>query len=96
MTIKKTKNADIRAGKRDLLKDEDFRAKSIRHRISIVIPEEVLMRFRKMAQEKGLGYQTLINQVLREASLANEGVASFGDRLEKLEKEVFPRRKTGT
>ena len=26
-------------------------AKSIRHRISIVIPEEVLMRFRKMAQE---------------------------------------------
>jgi uncharacterized protein (DUF4415 family) len=96
MNIKKTKNADIRSGKRDILKNEDFEAKNVRHRISIVVPEDVLMRFKQMSQETGLGYQTIMNQVLREASLSRSGVGTVGDRLEKLEREVFRHRKTGT
>lgn len=96
MNIKKTKNADIRFAKKDLLKDEDFESKNVRHRISIVVPEDILMRFREMAREKGLGYQTLMNQALREAALASSGVTTLGERLEKLEKAVFRDRKTGT
>lgn len=65
MSIKSTKDSQIRYGKEDKLKDSDFDSQNIGHRISIVIPEEVLMNYRKLASGKGLGYQTLMNQVLR-------------------------------
>ena len=42
MSIKKTKNADIQYGKKDQLKDSDFEPRNIGHRISIVVPEDVL------------------------------------------------------
>jgi uncharacterized protein (DUF4415 family) len=34
-------------------------------RITIMLDNEVLNNFRKIAKEKGLGYQTLINQTLK-------------------------------
>ncbi len=88
MNIKKSKKANIKLGKKDLLKDEDFEPKNVRHRISIVVPEDVLMEFRKMAKEKGLGYQTLMNQVLREVAFT-DAAPEVGKRLARLEKKVF-------
>ena len=92
MHIKKTKSADIQLGKKDVLKDSDFESKNIGHRISIVVPEDVLMQFRGMAQKKGIGYQTLMNQILRETAF--QEAPALDKRVERLEKAVF-RRKTG-
>ena len=90
MSIKKTKNADIQYGKQDKLKDSDFEPQNIGHRISIIIPEDILTAYRKLGSEKGLGYQTVMNQILREyVSSGNESIA---DRIKRLEKAVFKRQ----
>lgn len=65
MSIKKAKNSKIKYGDKDLLTEHDLKSENIRHRISIVIPEDVLMNLREEAKKLGLGYQTLINQILR-------------------------------
>lgn len=90
MSIKKTKNADIQYSKQNKLKDSDFKPQNIGHRISIVIPEDMLMAYRKLASEKGLGYQTVMNQVLRE--YISSGNETLADRIKKLEKAVFKRQ----
>lgn len=89
MTIRKTKKADIKTNSKDSLRDEDFDSKNIRHRISIVIPEDILEYYRNLAKEKGLGYQTLMNQALRDAASSNVDT-SLINRIERLEKLVLP------
>jgi len=37
-------------------------------RITIMLDNEVIKKFRSRAEKKGLGYQTLINQALKEKS----------------------------
>lgn len=37
-------------------------------RITIMLDNEVIMKFRSKAKKEGLGYQTLINQALKEKS----------------------------
>ena len=83
MSIKKTKNADIKYAKKDRLKDADFEPNNIGHRISIIIPEDVLMAYREQASDQRIGYQTLMNQVLRR-NITDE--RSLGERLAILEK----------
>lgn len=90
MNIKKTKKSDIEFGTRDVLKDSDFESHNIGHRISIVIPEDVLMRFRTLAEEQGTKYQTLINKVLRESAFSQKTIEQ---RLAKLEKVLFEKKK---
>jgi uncharacterized protein (DUF4415 family) len=91
MSIKKTKDADIEYGKKDRLKDSDFEPQNIGHRISIVIPEDVLMAYRKAAAGKGLGYQTIMNQVLRDYIFSDEE-ANLKKRIKRLEEAVFKKR----
>ena len=86
MSIRKTKNADIQYGKKDKLKESDFEPKNVGHRISIVVPVDVLMAFREQAGEEGIGYQTLMNRVLRSHL---SGGKTLLERLTKLEKAVF-------
>lgn len=95
MSIKKTKKALIRYAKKDVFREEDFNPQRIGHRISIVIPEDVLMSCRHLAKEKGIGYQTLINQILkREVSRGAMGKPiSLEERLLKLEKIVLQAKK---
>ena len=88
MNIKKTKKVDVRFGHKEVFQDNDFEPSKIGHRISIVLPEDVLMQFRKMAKDLGTKYQTLINQVLREAAFS-EQTRTLEQRLNKLEKIVF-------
>ncbi len=42
------------------------RLRSSKTRITIMLDNDVLDAFRDLAEKRGLGYQTLINQVLRE------------------------------
>lgn len=92
MSIKKTNNADISFGDKDILKEDIFESSQIGHRISIVIPEDVLMRFREMAKESGSKYQTLINQVLRQVIFSGEAT-TIEQRLKKLENVVFQKKR---
>jgi len=89
MNIKKTKNAKITSSKKDILSDSDFLPQNIGHRISIVIPEDVLMSSRKLAAERGIGYQTLINQILRKELLGNSANTTLEERIKKLEKAIL-------
>jgi len=55
-------------------------------RISIMIPVEVLDRLEHLADKEGIGYQTLANRILRDATL---GESSMFARLDRLEKAVL-------
>lgn len=83
----------IRYAKKDVLSDEDFDPQRIGHRISIVIPEDVLMSCRNLAREKGMGYQTLMNQILRREILGDSSGKTLEERLLKLEEIVMQRKK---
>lgn len=50
------------------LSEEDFAPENVRRRISIMIPEDVLATLRAQAAKEAIGYQTLINQILRKAT----------------------------
>ncbi|HLD74082.1 MAG TPA: BrnA antitoxin family protein [Bdellovibrionota bacterium] len=92
MSIKKTKSADVHFGDKDIFKEDDFKSSQIGHRISIVIPEDVLMHFREMAQESGSRYQTLINQILRQIAFSGK-VTTIEQRLKKIESIVFKKKR---
>ena len=87
MSIKTTKDADIVYSDKDKLSDDEFEPKYVKHRISILIPEDVLNHYREMAKKEGIGYQTLINKVLRENMNANN--SNLEERLKKLEQIVL-------
>jgi uncharacterized protein (DUF4415 family) len=74
---------------KSLLADEDLNPKNVKWRVTMMLDLDIIETFKKQAQEKGIGYQTLINQALREHL---EGSESFEKRLEKLEKAVFDKR----
>jgi len=82
----KKKNSKIVYAKNDGVKDEWFLPENVKLRISIFIPEDVLTEFRKEAKKKNMGYQTLMNQVLRQHITKEE---TLEDRIVKLEKVVF-------
>ena len=91
MNIKKTKDAVISLAKEDKFKQGDFEPQNIGHRISIVVPEDVLMAYRKLGSEKALGYQTLMNQVLRDYVFSGKET-NLTERIKRLEKAVFKKQ----
>jgi uncharacterized protein (DUF4415 family) len=70
--------------KNSVLKAKDFSPKLAKERITIWIDEEVLDSFRARATAEGLGYQTLVNRALREATIK----PSLVERVETLEKKL--------
>ena len=70
-------------GKKNLL-PEKIESKGVKVLISIRLTEEVLDHFKKLADEQGVGYQSLIQQALQEK--AKEG--SLAERVEKLENKI--------
>lgn len=62
--------------------DVDFSPAATRRRISIMIPEDVLIKLRAKAADEGTGYQTLINTILRDAAMHGDSLAKRIDRLE--------------
>jgi len=65
--------------------DDELAPEAVRRRISIMVPEDVLARLQKRAQREGLPYQTLMNQILRDATRGKNSIAA---RLERIEKAV--------
>ncbi len=60
-----TKNK-IEHGKKDVLDHDEFDPKHAKFRVTMFIDLPVLETIRKEAKEKGLPYQTFINQLLRD------------------------------
>lgn len=79
----KTKSK-IKYGKTNLLPDRIER-EDVRVMISLRMPGDLLDQYRSLAKERGIPYQTLIQQALRDYAGKNENISR---RLEKLEDEV--------
>jgi predicted DNA binding CopG/RHH family protein len=60
-----TKNK-IERGKKNVLDEDEFDPKSAKFRVTMFIDLPVLETIRKEAKQKGLPYQTYINQLLRD------------------------------
>jgi uncharacterized protein (DUF4415 family) len=71
-------------GKTDLIEADAFDAKNVKERITIWLDEDVLDGFRQRAKEEGTKYQSLINQILREALKQ----PSLKERVSRLEKKL--------
>lgn len=66
------------------VEDEDFEPASVRRRISIMLPEDVIAKLTLMGKREHEGYQTVINRLLREAVSTDDG-RSIAERLRRLE-----------
>ncbi|MCB9083608.1 MAG: BrnA antitoxin family protein [Bdellovibrionaceae bacterium] len=84
----KIKKKKIKYGDEELDRDE-FDVKNAKFRVTAFVDSEVVEALRKQAKTQGKGYQTLMNEILREAVL---GDSSYESRLKKLEKAVFKKR----
>jgi predicted DNA binding CopG/RHH family protein len=56
----------IENGKKDVLDQDEFSSKHAKFRVTMYVDLPVLESIREEAKEKGLPYQTYINQLLRE------------------------------
>ncbi len=83
---KAAKVKKIQYGKKDLLLESDLDPKNHKVRITSFIDSDVLAELKARAQEQGTKYQTLLNQLLRQALKDSDGMA---DRLKRLEEAVF-------
>ncbi|MBI5299347.1 MAG: BrnA antitoxin family protein [Deltaproteobacteria bacterium] len=73
-----------------VLTEEEFKRAKIR--ITTHLDDEVLDMLRQLARESGSKYQSILNQILRDA-LLGEKKGLFA-RIERLEKTVFKKRAT--
>ncbi len=84
--MKSSKAAKIKYGKKDLLNESDLDPKSHKVRITSFIDGDILVELKARAEQQGTKYQTLLNQLLRQAL---KDSASMAERLKKLEDAVF-------
>ena len=80
-----TKNKSIKYGKVELDPDE-FDSKYCKVRVTMMVDEDVVEACRAEAAQRHIGYQTLINQKLRELYFGEKNIEK---RLEALEKIVM-------
>ena len=74
--------------KQELL-PKKLEAKNMRFRVTMMMDLDVLDSIREEASEKRIGYQTLINEILRKHVHGDE----LTERLVRLEKAVFKKAK---
>tara|TARA_B100001248_G_scaffold259530_1_gene245736 strand:+ start:4067 stop:4333 length:267 start_codon:yes stop_codon:yes gene_type:complete len=84
----KTRKKKIEYGTEEIEQDE-FDSKNAKFRVTAFIDLEIIESLKKLAKKQGKGYQTLMNEILREAVL---GDSSYESRLKKLEKAVFKKQ----
>jgi uncharacterized protein (DUF4415 family) len=85
--MEKTK---FKTGKESRIPKDEFDDKNVKIRISMFVDGDVLDAVKKTAKKSGgIGYQTLINQKLRDVFLSEESVE---DRLARLESVVLKKR----
>jgi predicted DNA binding CopG/RHH family protein len=84
--MKSSKAAKTKYGKKDLLKETDLDPKNHKVRITSFIDGDLLVELKTRAEQQGTKYQTLLNQLLRQALNDTESMA---ERLKRLEDAVF-------
>ena len=84
--MRSSKTAKIKYGKKDLLIEDDLDPKNHKVRITSFIDGDILVELKARAEQQGTRYQTLLNQLLRQAL---KDSASVAERLKKLEEAVF-------
>ncbi len=84
--MKSKKNPKVKYGKVEIPEDA-FEPKNVKARITMWIGMDTLMEVKKRAQDKGLPYQTYLNQLIRD-SVYGESQASIETRLASLEATV--------
>jgi hypothetical protein len=77
-------NKNIRLGKKDLLPPGGIKREDVKVRISIILDGDLLDFYRKQAKTQGIGYQVLIQKVLREQMQ----IPSLQDQFSDLKSEV--------
>ncbi len=68
---------------RPLLREEDFKDHNIKVRVNIYIDLDIIKALKQDAHQKKIGYQTLLNQKLREVVLGQENLENRVVRIEK-------------
>ena len=87
--MEKTK---LKTGSISRLPENEFDERHVKVRISMFVDSDVLAAIKAQAKRKGrIGYQTLINQKLREIFLQEE---TLEDRIARLEKLVLKKKGT--
>ena len=99
MTTKKLKNVSL------LANDEEYDFSKGRRgavfpvkgktRITILIDDDVLAKFRSDAEKGGGGYQTRINAALRDAAFGNQIAATIRSAVRSEMKKQLPAKKGG-
>lgn len=84
--MKSSKTGKVKHGKRDLLNENYLDPKNHKVRITSFIDGDILSELKLRAEQQGTKYQTLLNQLLRQALKDSESLA---ERLKKLEDAVF-------
>ena len=82
--MKPTKSMKMKLGKKDLLPPGPIKREDVKVRISIIFEGDLLDFYRKKAKAQGIGYQVLIQKVLREQMQ----VPSLQDQFSELKSEV--------
>jgi uncharacterized protein (DUF4415 family) len=70
------------------LPDDAFNAKETKFRVTMYIDLDILDEIRKKAKERGLPYQTHINQVLRDSVFGQE----MDERIRKIVREELAKK----
>lgn len=77
-------HSGIKYGKRSVLPPGPIDHSQVKVQISIKMDGDVLRAARRLAEEEGIGYQTLINRALRESLLGEE---SSEDKMRRIARE---------
>ena len=84
----KTKKKKIEYGTEDIEAGE-FNTKTAKFRVTAFVDLDIITALKKIAKSQGKGYQTLMNEILRESVLGDSG---YEARLKRLEKAVFKKQ----
>lgn len=87
--MKSTRKKKISYGNVSLPEDA-FNPRETKFRVTMFIDLDILDKVRKLAKERGMPYQTYINQILRDTVLGNE----MDERIRKIVREELG-KKTG-
>ena len=75
----KVKNNKV---KKEVVTNDDIDPKNTKARVTAWIDGDILLELRRRAKKRGIGYQTLMNTVLRQALIDS---ATLEERIERIE-----------
>ena len=83
--MKQPKLSDLKVDTRGTKQIRRMMAKSKKIKITVNVDEDILTSLKKMAEQSGAPYQSLLNKLLRESLVEKQ---QDGSRLDRLEREI--------